>query len=76
MFKKQLSILVLLLNLFSYALLGQNIAPVIEWQKCFGTSGNDWPTDLIATSDGGYIFTGQLYSTATDGDAAGLVSHF
>jgi uncharacterized repeat protein (TIGR01451 family) len=35
---------------------GQNIAPVIEWQQCFGSQTLDDLHALIATPDGGYIF--------------------
>ena len=38
----------------------------IEWQKCYGGSAGEAPNALIATTDGGYIFTGETRSS--DGD--------
>ena len=40
--------------------------PTIQWQKCYGGSGNDEPGGLIETLDGGYIMAGQTHSI--DGD--------
>ena len=30
----------------------------IEWQKCLGSTGNEWGFDIIQTLDGGYIISG------------------
>ena len=38
----------------------------IQWQKCFGGSGNEVVTSIHQTSDGGYIVAGT--STSSDGD--------
>ncbi|HET8963237.1 MAG TPA: hypothetical protein VFM99_05035, partial [Chitinophagales bacterium] len=40
--------------------------PEIAWQKCYGTSGRDYFTDAIATSDGG--FAAYVVYGAADGD--------
>ena len=54
--------------LFSHQLHAQ--APVIEWNKCIGTNDDDYATDLLVTSDGGYIMVG--YSTGVEnGDLSG-----
>lgn len=42
---------------------------VIRWTKTFGGSGNDVPTGLLATKDGGYLLVGT--TTSTDGDVVG-----
>lgn len=39
---------------------------IIEWEKCYGGSFNDWANAVISTNDGGYYFTGITYSK--DGD--------
>jgi uncharacterized repeat protein (TIGR01451 family) len=54
-------------------LYSQNVAPAIEWQKCFGGNKNDKISSTAITSDGGYIFVGE--STSTDYDLAGLPIH-
>jgi len=41
----------------------------IQWQNCFGGTGEDWGSDVIPTFDGGYIFTGSTASN--DGDVTG-----
>ncbi|HSB94283.1 MAG TPA: hypothetical protein VLC28_14265, partial [Flavitalea sp.] len=44
--------------------------PAIEWHKCIGTNDGEYPTDVQATSDGGYIISG--YSAGLDnGDLSG-----
>lgn len=35
----------------------------IEWQNCFGGSGEDWGYSITQTTDGGYIFTGWTLSS-------------
>lgn len=52
----------------------------IEWQRCYGGSGNDGSGDAVqmrgklkATSDGGYIFTAM--SQSGDGDLTGSGYH-
>ena len=52
------------------ALLGQNIAPAIEWQKCFGGSENENLYSIIPTPDGGYIFASASFSN--NGDLTGI----
>lgn len=39
------------------------------WHKCYGGTYNDWIGTLVATSDGGTIFTASSYSD--DGDVGG-----
>jgi hypothetical protein len=41
----------------------------IVWQKSYGGSGEDNPTSVLPTVDGGYIFGGQ--TTSDDGDVKG-----
>jgi hypothetical protein len=48
----------------NFVALGQS--PSIVWQNCIGGTNLDAATDIIATSDGGYIFTGS--SRSNDGD--------
>lgn len=33
-------------------------ASILQWEKCFGTTGNDWAKSIKQTSDGGYIIAG------------------
>ncbi|MBW6492608.1 MAG: T9SS type A sorting domain-containing protein [Lentimicrobium sp.] len=40
------------------------------WQKCYGGSGNDWPLQLLKTTDGNVVVFGQTQSR--DGDVAGI----
>ena len=46
-----------------------NAQPEIDWQKCLGGSGIDYPNTIIQTIDGGYIFSGT--TTSVDGDVTG-----
>ena len=41
----------------------------IEWQNCYGGTGNESVVDIIPTDDGGYIFNSGTNST--DGDISG-----
>jgi hypothetical protein len=41
----------------------------IQWQKCYGGTGNDVAKSILQTSDGGYIFAGETNSN--DGDIKG-----
>ena len=41
----------------------------IQWQKCYGGTGQEYPTRILQTSDGGYIVTGNTRSN--DGDVSG-----
>lgn len=41
-------------------------APVVEWKKSLGGSGQDIPYSIAKTSDGGYIIAG--YSNSNNGD--------
>jgi len=45
----------------------------IEWQRCLGGSSRDSPSNVLQTSDGGYIVVGDTQST--DGDVAGYHGH-
>jgi hypothetical protein len=38
----------------------------VQWQKCYGGTGNDLAESILQTNDGGFIFTGQTLSN--DGD--------
>ncbi|WP_158629479.1 T9SS type A sorting domain-containing protein [Flavobacterium microcysteis] len=44
-------------------------APVIQWQKSLGGSGNDYANSVQQTADGGYIVAG--YTSSNDGDVSG-----
>jgi len=41
----------------------------LQWQKCFGGSVNDMGSDLVVTSDSGFLCTGSSWST--NGDVTG-----
>jgi hypothetical protein len=49
-----------------YWLVKLNSLGIIQWQKCFGGSGDDFAKDVIQTSDGGYIVCGS--SNSINGD--------
>jgi uncharacterized repeat protein (TIGR01451 family) len=55
MIKTKLLAFYLVLGFFS-TLWGQNTAPVLEWQRCFGSSGIEAECSMVATPDGGYIY--------------------
>lgn len=44
-------------------------APIIQWQKSLGGSGNDFANSVQQTADGGYIVAG--YTSSNDGDVSG-----
>lgn len=44
-------------------------AGVLVWEKCYGGSGSEFPANIVATADGGYIFTGS--TTSNDGQVSG-----
>jgi hypothetical protein len=44
-------------------------APVIDWQKSYGGSGDEYARSITPTSDGGYIMAGS--STSFDGEVTG-----
>ena len=46
-----------------------NAAGAIQWQKCFGGSGDDEFNSIVQTSDGGFAATGWTYSN--DGEVSG-----
>ena len=54
---KQLYFLILT-NLIALSVFSQDYSPSIEWQKSFGTSGEDLFKSVIPTLDGGYIAAG------------------
>jgi len=63
-----LSVSILLLILpTTFSLFGQ--APVIQWQKIWGSSNGDYASNIKPTSDGGYIIVG--YTEGADGDVVG-----
>ncbi|MBK8338575.1 MAG: T9SS type A sorting domain-containing protein [Flavobacteriales bacterium] len=41
----------------------------LQWQHCFGGTLMDTPLDIVQLHDGGYAFTGNVYSS--DGDVVG-----
>ena len=47
---------------------GMTQAPVIQWQKSLGGSGNDYANSVQQTADGVYIVTG--YTSSNDGDVS------
>jgi gliding motility-associated-like protein len=63
-----LSVLIQLL-LLPVALTLRAQAPVIQWQKIWGSTNGDYPTMIRPTSDGGYIVVG--YTEGADGDVLG-----
>ena len=50
-----------------------NSTGVIQWQKCYGGSYNEYGSDIQQTSDGGYIVCGG--ASSIDGDIAGSGFH-
>lgn len=42
---------------------------IIQWQKCYGSTGTETAKSVIQTTDGGYIFTGNCQ--VNDGDVTG-----
>jgi hypothetical protein len=46
-------------------------AGIVEWQKCFGGTGEDYPYSIQQTTDNGYIIAGNTNSH--DGDVARLL---
>lgn len=42
---------------------------IIEWQKCYGGSADEFDSNIQQTTDGGYIFSGKTYSN--NGDVSG-----
>ncbi|HMC97698.1 MAG TPA: hypothetical protein VKG92_08600, partial [Flavobacteriales bacterium] len=39
----------------------------LVWQSCIGTSGFEYPNDLVAVADGGYLIAGTIYGADTLG---------
>jgi len=54
---------------FFFPFLGMAQAPVIEWQRSLGGSGNEYANSVQQTADGGYIVAG--YTASNDGDVSG-----
>lgn len=52
-----------------YLIIKLNQSGVMEWQKCYGGSDDDYAQSIIQTSDGGYVIAGNTYSN--DGDVSG-----
>ncbi len=42
----------------------------IEWQRCLGGAGTEYPGNVVATTDGGYVICGSTLSS--DGDLQGI----
>ena len=59
--------------LLFFRCLGQNIAPVVEWQRCNSTISADKVSRIIPTQDSGYIYIGNTY--ASDSSVGGSVNH-
>ncbi|HNP98760.1 MAG TPA: T9SS type A sorting domain-containing protein [Bacteroidia bacterium] len=57
-----------------YWILKLNDSGTIQWQKCFGGSGTDWPYSIQQTIDSGYIIIG--ISNSADGDVTGSHSGY
>ncbi len=55
--------------LFSFSFFLAICQPTIQWQKSLGGSGNDVPSFIQQTNDGGFIVAGQ--SNSNDGDVSG-----
>jgi hypothetical protein len=47
-----------------------NTTGIIEWQKCFGGTSDDWFNDLLLTNSGEFYAAG--YSQSVDGDLASI----
>jgi hypothetical protein len=47
-----------------------NSSGVIQWQKCYGGSYNEYGSDIQQTSDGGFIVCG--WTNSNDGDVVGF----
>ncbi|MCF8409373.1 MAG: T9SS type A sorting domain-containing protein [Crocinitomicaceae bacterium] len=47
-----------------------NSTGIIQWQKCYGGSYNEYGSDIQQTSDGGYIVCG--WTNSIDGDVLGF----
>jgi hypothetical protein len=45
----------------------------VLWKKTIGGTGSDWAYDIVATNDGGYVFSGT--TSSTDGDLSYLTNH-
>jgi len=65
--KRHIRLIPFLLLLLHTSLYGQ--APVIQWQKTYGSYNGDYPQSIQLTSDGGYIVVG--YTEGADGDVVG-----
>ena len=55
--------------LFDVWLIKLDIFGNLQWQKCFGGSGDDISNHIIRTTDSAYVFVGQ--TTSNDGDVGG-----
>ena len=47
---------------------------VIQWQKCYGSTGSEEASSVLETSDGGYIFTG--FNELNNGNVSGNHGNF
>ncbi len=51
------------------AAISLNAQVLMQWQKCFGGSGDERASDIISTTDGGYAIIGS--TSSNDGDVSG-----
>ena len=54
---------------YDYWVVKIDSAGSLVWQKCYGGSANEWLSDGLKTSDGGYILAGSSFSV--DGQVSG-----
>jgi Secretion system C-terminal sorting domain len=52
-----------------YWVVKTDLSGIIQWQKCYGGSGDDRAIDIQVTADGSYIIAG--FSDSNDGDVTG-----
>ncbi|HZE86514.1 MAG TPA: gliding motility-associated C-terminal domain-containing protein [Puia sp.] len=64
--KRSITLLLVML-LLNPSLFAQ--APVIQWQRTFGSTNGDYPNSIVPTSDGGYVVAG--YTEGANGDVQG-----
>src|SRR4030095_3383548 len=58
--------LLLFLVFFLFTLKSNSQAPLIEWQKTFGGSSDDWAWDVQQTPSGNYYVAGEAWSSDQD----------
>jgi hypothetical protein len=45
---------------------------IVQWKRCYGGSGNDYPVMVVPVNNSGYVFCAQ--TSSNDGDVAGNVN--